>query len=340
MPSSPPTTRVVQLAALPEGLPGPEHFSVVEVPMPVPAEGEVLVRNRWFQVFPALRTLIGGGVKGTPFPPLRQGDTLFGAAIGEVVSAPRDSGLRPGDLVRHWLGWREHAVMPAGQCSPLDGTLPDPAAHLGQAGIAYTALTRDAGVRPGDTVFVSGGAGGVGSLAGQIARLLGAGRVIGSTGSPDKAARMESELGYDTALVRGGRPIAEQLAEAAPDGIDVLVDNVGGEQLQAAIAAARPGARFVLVGTLAGQLAPDRTGTTAPVEIDTFQLIAKRIGMRGFGGLDDAGPRPEWAERFGAWLRSGALTFPHARVAGIEHAPRALHELITGRHLGAVIVEL
>ncbi|MEV3921278.1 MDR family NADP-dependent oxidoreductase [Actinomadura coerulea] len=340
MPSSPRTSRVVQLAAVPDGLPGPEHFSVVDAPMPAPADGEVLVRNRYFQVFPALRTLIGGGVKGTPFPPLRQGDPLFGAAIGEVVSAPRDTRLRPGDLVRHWLGWREHAVMPADQCTPLDGTLPDPVAHLGQAGVAYTALARDARVRPGDTVFVTGGAGGVGSLAGQIARLLGAGRVIGSTGSPDKAARLVSELGYDAAVVRDGRPVAGQLAEAAPGGIDVLVDNVGGEQLRAAITAARPGARFVLVGTLAGQLAPDRAGTTAPVEVDTFQLIAKRIEMRGFGGLDDAGDRPEWAERFGAWLRSGDIAFPHVRVAGIENAPRALHELIGGRHLGAVIVEL
>ncbi|URN08302.1 NADP-dependent oxidoreductase [Actinomadura madurae] len=333
----PPTSRIVQLAALPDGLPRPEHFAVVEVPVPVPDEGDVLVRNRFFQVFPAVRTLIGGGVEGTPFPPLRPGDPLFGAAIGEVVSAPPDAGPRPGDLVRHWLGWREYAVMPADQCSPLDDTLPDPAAHLGQAAIAYAALTRDAPVRPGGTVFVSGGAGGVGSLAGQIARLLGAGRVIGSTGSQEKAGRLVSELGYDAALIRGTEPFAEQLAKAAPDGIDVVVDNVGGEQLRAAIAAARHDARFVLVGTLAGQLAPGRSGTTAPVEIDTFQLVARRIAMRGFGGLDGTG---EWAERFGGWLRAGDITFPHVRVRGIDQAPRALHDLIGGQYLGAVIIEL
>ncbi|MEU8310882.1 hypothetical protein AB0C84_46250, partial [Actinomadura sp. NPDC048955] len=95
MSSKPRTTRAVQLAALPDGLPGPEHFSVVDVPVPVPADGEVLVRNRYFQVVPLLRTLIGGGVKGTPFPPLRPGDTLFGAAVGEVVAAPGVAGLRP-----------------------------------------------------------------------------------------------------------------------------------------------------------------------------------------------------------------------------------------------------
>jgi NADPH-dependent curcumin reductase CurA len=343
MPTLPASVREVRLASLPDGLPEPEHFTIVRTPPPVPGDGDVLVRNRFFHVFPALRTLIGGGVAGAPFPPLRPGDTLFGAAIGEVVSAPPNTGLRPGDLVLHFQGWREYAAVPAGQCTPVDDALPDPVAHLGSAALAYTALTRDAPVRRGDTVFVTGGAGGVGSLAGQIARLLGAGRVIGSTGSPAKAERLVKELGYDAAVIRDagpdGKPIAEQLAQAAPDGIDVLLDNVGGEQLRAAIAAARPGARFVLVGTLAGQMSPGLPGTTGPAEIDTFQLIIKRIEMRGFGGLDD-GAEGRWAERVGGWLRSGELTFPHVRIAGIERAPQALHEVISGRHLGAVVVEL
>ncbi|MFI0412212.1 MDR family NADP-dependent oxidoreductase [Actinomadura sp. 3N508] len=338
----PGTSREVRLAVRPEGLPEPEHFAVVEVPMPVPGDGEVLVRNRFFHVFPALRTLIGGSVRDAPFPGLQPGDTLYGKAIGEVVSAPPDAAVRPGDLVEHWLGWREYAAVPAGQCAPLGDALPDPAAYLGQAAIAYTALTRDARLRPGDTVFVSGGAGGIGSLAGQFARALGAGRVIGSTGSPDKAKRLVSELGYDAAVLRGAGtlPIADQLAEAAPDGIDVLIDNVGGEQLRAALATARTGARFALVGTLAGQLSPDLSGTTAPVEIDTFQVIVKGIEIRGFGSSTGPAVDPGWAERFGGWLRSGEVTFPHARVAGIENAPRALHEMIGGRHLGTVIVEL
>lgn len=344
MPTSPESVREIRLATLPDGLPKPEHFTIASTPPPVPGDGDVLVRNRFFHVFPALRMLLGEGVPGAPFPPLRPGDVLFGAAIGEVVSAPPGTDLRPGDLVRHFLGWREYAAVPAGQCAPVDDVLPDPVVHLGSAAIAYTALTRDAPVRRGDTVFVTGGAGGVGSMAGQIARLLGAGRVVGSTGSPAKAERLVAELGYDAAVIRGAgpdaEPIAAQLAEAAPDGIDVLVDNVGGEQLQSAIGAARTGARFVIVGALAGQMAPGLSGTTAPVEIDTFQLITKRIGMRGFGGLDGGQERPSWAERVGGWLRSGELTFPHVRVAGIDRAPQALQEVIDGRHLGTVVVEL
>ncbi|XVQ06992.1 MDR family NADP-dependent oxidoreductase [Spirillospora sp. CA-255316] len=338
MPTQPRTNREVRLAALPEGLPLPEHFTITPTPVPVPGPGQALVRNRFFQVFPALRTLIGGGVPGAPMPPLRPGDTLFGAAIGEVVSAPDGTGLRPGDLVHHWQGWREYAAVDATACTPLGDSLPDPVAHLAQGHTAYTALTHAAQTRPGDTVLVTGAAGAVGSLAGQIARVLGAARVIGSTGSPAKADRLTAELGYDAVVLRGTEPIAVQLAEAAPGGIDVLVDNVGGDQLQAAVAAARTGARFALVGTLARQLSPDGTGTTAPVELDTFQLIVKQITLRGVTGT--AGTRQEWNQRFGDWLRSGRITFPHVRVPGIDRAPQALHELISGRHLGAVVVEV
>ncbi|MGW4640672.1 MDR family NADP-dependent oxidoreductase [Sphaerisporangium sp. NPDC004334] len=339
MPHLPQVSREVRLAVATGGLPEPDHFVVAEVPVPAPGEGQVLVRNRFFHVFAALRTLIGGSVRDAPYPPLRPGDTLFGAAVGEVVSAPADSGVRPGDLVSHWLGWREYAVVPEGGFTPLGDALPDPAAHLSQGGLAYTALTRDAEVRPGDTVLVTGAAGAVGSLAGQIARLLGAGTVIGSTGSAEKAGRLVSELGYDAAVVRGGEPIGEQLAKAAPDGIDVLLDNVGGEQLQAAVAAARPGARFVLVGALSGQMAPEGTGGTAPVELDTYRLILRRLSIRAFQGADER-TRSQWAGLFGGWLRSGAITFPHVRVTGIENAPRALYDTMRGRHFGTVIVEL
>jgi 2-alkenal reductase len=277
-------------------------------------------------------------VKGAPFPPILPGDTLFGPAVGEVVSAPEGSGLRPGELVRHMVGWREYAAVPAAQCVPLGDALPDPTAYLSQGATAYAALIANGGVRPGETVFVSGGAGAVGSMAGQIARLLGAGRVIGSTGSREKGERLVSELGYDAAVIRGAEPIAEQLEKAAPDGIDHFVDNVGGEQLQAALAAARPGARFVLAGALSGQLTPTSTGGTAFVELDFYQVILKGITISGLRVPAEA--RSEWLQRFGGWLRSGEISFPHVRVAGIENAPQALHEVIDGRHFGAVIVEL
>ncbi len=335
------TSREVRLVSKPAGLPGPAHFVVTETPLPVPKDGEVLVRNHYFQVFPAmLRTMIGGGTE--VHPALFPGDTLLGPAVGEVVSAPGTSPLRTGELVSHWLGWREYAAVPAEACTPLgDDTLPDPVAHLSQGWTAYGALTRAAKVRPGDTVFVTGGATAVGVLAGQIARLLGAGRVIGTTGSPEKAARMVAEFGYDAALLRGAEPIADQLAKAAPEGIDVLLDTVGGDHLEAAVAAARPEARLVLVGVLAAQLSPEGTGATAPpVTFDASLLILRRIQLLGFTAQDHPDALPEWIERFDGWLRSGAITFPHVRVAGIEHATRVLQETIDGRHLGTVVVDV
>ncbi|MEV5507311.1 hypothetical protein [Streptomyces orinoci] len=138
----------IRLAVRPEGLPGPEHFELVRRPLPVPEAGQVLVRNRYFRVSASLRMMIAQGaedVPGVPFPALRPGDTLAEEAIGEVVSAPEDSGLRPGELVSHFLGWREYAVLGPERCVPLPPEdLPDPGARLGHGWTAYAALTRGA----------------------------------------------------------------------------------------------------------------------------------------------------------------------------------------------------
>ncbi|MFF1869803.1 NADP-dependent oxidoreductase [Streptomyces sp. CB03911] len=336
----PRTTREVRLAGVPEGLPRPEHFTLVRTPPPTPGPDQVLIRNRYFLVFPGLLTLIGGDLEGLPLPTLRPGDALIGPAVGEVVAAPPGSPLRIGDTVSHLLGWREYALAEAAGCTPLDDTLPDPVAYLSPGSAAYGALTRLAEVRAGDTVLVTGAAGAVGSLAGQIARLLGAARVIGSTGSPAKAERLVSELGYDAVLLRGAGPLAAQLAQAAPEGIDVLLDNVAGEHLVAALGAARQGARFALVGTLSGQASAQRTGSGAPVEIDAFRLLVKGVSLRGYNGADHPEVAQEWTGRFGAWLRSGEIRFPHVRIAGIDRAPQALRDMIGGKHFGAVVVEL
>ncbi|SCK21547.1 hypothetical protein YUYDRAFT_02228 [Streptomyces sp. ScaeMP-e48] len=340
-PPLPRTAREIRLVSVPDGLPTTENFAVVEAPLPTPAAGQVLVRNHFFLVFPGLRTLIGGEVDGVPLPALSPGDALFGPAVGEVVAVPEGSPLRPGDTVTHLQGWRDHAVVDAAACTPVGDVLPDPVAHLAQGSSAYGALTRLAGVRAGDTVLVTGAAGVVGTLAGRIAKLLGAGRVIGTTRSPGKAERLVSELGYDAVLLSGSEPpFAAQLAAAAPEGIDVLLDTVGGEQLTAAVGAARPGARFALVGALSGQLSARRAGGSAPAEIDTFRIVVKGLSLRGYSGGDHPDVEQEWTGRFGEWLRSGEITFPHTRVPGIDRAPRALQELIEGRHFGAVVVEL
>ncbi|MFJ3667486.1 MDR family NADP-dependent oxidoreductase [Streptomyces sp. NPDC090106] len=330
------THRLVRLARRPDGLPTPDDFTLVQEPIPVSDASHVLVRNTHFLVFPGLRTLIGGETRDVPLPPLHPGDTLFGPAIGEVV----DGGLQKGQLVLHLQGWREYATPAAAECRLLDGILPEPVAHLAQGSAAYGALTRLAEVREGDTVFVTGAAGAVGTMAGQVARLLGAARVVGSTGSPDKAQRLERDLGYDAVVLRGATPVGEQLAEVAPDGVDVVLDTVGGEQLTAAVHVANRGARFALVGALDGQLSPDRAGGSAPTVLDTYRLLTRGITVSGYNGVDHPDVEAEWEARFGDWLRAGDIRFPYTPVRGMERAPGALPALIAGRSFGASIVEL
>lgn len=329
-------SREVRLAARPLGPVTDDLFTLAERPVPEPGPGQVLVRNTFMSVAAVMRTLMDES-SAVPAPQFQVGEALHGPAVGEVVAAP-GTGLAPGDLVTHQLGWREYALLDEAAATRIEpGVLPDPAGYLSQGPTAWMGIVRGAEVRPGDTVFVTGAAGGVGSLAGQIARLRGAGRVIGSTGSPEKAERLVAEFGYDAVVLRGAGPIEEQLRRAAPEGIDALFDNVGGEQLQAALAVANRGARLAIVGALAGQLTGGDRGTT---EIDTLSLLSRSITLRGTALYDHLDLIPEWHTRFGQGLREGTLTFPHARLQGIEQAPRALRELTEGRHLGAVLVEL
>ncbi|GFE22396.1 MDR family NADP-dependent oxidoreductase [Streptomyces nigrescens] len=331
------THREVRLTARPQGPVTDDLFEIVEVPVPEPGPGQVLVRNTVMAVAAVMRTLMDEN-NVVPVPAFEVGEPLNGPALGEVVAAP-GTGLTPGDLVEHRLGWREYALLDADgvhRCDP--GLMPDPAAYLSQGPTAWMGIVRGAEVRPGDTVFVTGAAGGVGSLAGQIARLRGAARVIGSTASQEKADRLIKEFGYDAVVIRGAGPIEEQLRAAAPEGIDALFDNVGGEQLGAAIAVANTGARLALVGALSSQLSEE--GKPHRTEIDTLSLLARNITLRGVALHAHMDLVPEWNQRFGQGLRDGTLTFPHTRLHGIEQAPRALRELTEGRHLGAVLVEL
>jgi NADPH-dependent curcumin reductase CurA len=335
-PGVPGAHREVRLAARPQGPLTTRHFDVVQVPLPQAGPGRVLVRNRFMSVGAGMRMMMERDA-AVPMPLYEPGKVLWGPAVGEVIDAGGE-GLEPGCLVSHHSGWREYAAVPAHEARRLEpDALPDPALGVSWGFTAWLAVAKAARVRPGDTVFVTSAAGGVGSLAGQLARLHGATRVIGSTGSRHKADILLRQLGYDAALLRGTERFDDRLRQAAAPGLDVIIDTVGGEQLRAGLALARPGARVALVGCLSGQA---DGGTTTPVELDTAALIARGITITGVSSLAHTAEIPQWEKEFGQAVRSGRLTVPQARLTGIEQAPRALCELLEGRYVGGVLVEL
>jgi NADPH-dependent curcumin reductase CurA len=245
-----------------------------------------------------------------------------------------------GATVSHFLGWRDYAVLDAAAATVLDVTALPPQAYLGPLGTtgltAYVALTDVAPVRPGDTVFVSSAAGAVGSVAGQVARLLGAATVIGSAGGPDKAKKLTTDFGFDVAVDHRAAPIAEQLARAAPHGIDVYLDSVGGDHLAAALGAARPGARFALVGAISSYNAAG----PVPGPDNLFLAYWKEVTMRGMLVTSYLDRFPEWIGRAGGWLRDGSLRSAETVVDGLEAAPGALLGVLAGANTGKMLVRL
>ncbi|MFI9818130.1 NADP-dependent oxidoreductase [Saccharothrix variisporea] len=301
-----------------------ESFATARVPVRDPEPGEVVVRN-------AFTSLDPGMLRRVTEPDLSHGYTLgaplHGEAVGHVV-ASADPAYRPGDAVAHPFGWREYAVAPSSAVRRVDpDAYPSLSTHLNFGLVAYVGLFDIAGFRPGDTVFVSSAAGAVGGLVGQFARRAGAKRVIGSAGTPAKVAHVRDRLGFDAAFDHHD-DVDVRLREAAPDGIDVYFDNVGGTQLTAAVEHLNPGGRVVLCGVLADGAA-----------LDPRTLLAHRASVRAFSVLDHLHRAPDFGRDFRAWLRDG-LVYDETVVDGLENAPRALLDLRAGRYTGKVVVRI
>jgi NADPH-dependent curcumin reductase CurA len=331
------TSREIHLAARPSGEPVPSDFALVEVELPDPEDGQILVRNRLVSVDPYMR----GRMNDVPsyVPPFSLGEPLDGGAVGEVV-ASRAEGFAEGDLVLHDRGWREYALLDARRVRRIDADAAPPSAYLGVLGgtglTAYVGLLDIAGLREGDVVFVSGAAGAVGSIAGQIAKLRGH-TVIGSAGSAAKVAHLRDDLGFDAAFDYHDGPVSKRLREAAPDGIDVYFDNVGGEHLEAAIFSLRNHGRVALCGAVSAYNA-----TEAPAGPRNLALaIGKRLTLRGFIVFDHNDRRADFEREVGGWLREGRLAAHETIVeGGIEQAPQAFIDLLRGANTGKMLVRL
>lgn len=329
--------REIHLAARPFGEPGAENFQLVTTALPEPAEGQVLVRNTWMSVDPYMRGRMDDAE--SYLPPFQLGAPLDGSAIGEVV-ASRSADIGVGTTVVHFLGWREYAAVDATAATVADLALAPAEAWLGALGTtgltAYAALTQVAPVREGDVVLVSAAAGAVGSIAGQLARRLGAARVIGSTGGTVKAKKLVADFGYDVAIDYRAGSVAEQLAKAAPDGIDVYVDHVGGNHLVAAIDALRHGGRLAMVGAISSYNATE----PVPGPGNLFTLAAKDATLRGMVISSYFHLFPEWIGKAAGWLADGSLYTELTVAEGIERAPAAFVDMMRGGNVGKMLVKL
>ena len=248
--------REVQLVSRPVGWPTPENFALVESAPTDLAEGQIRVRNEVMSVDPYMRGRMSDAKSYAE--PYALGEAMHGGAVGVVVES-RAEGIAVGDHVLHGLGWREEAVLDATSARVVDTSVAPASAYLGVLGMtgltAYAGLTRVAKLTEGDVVFVSGAAGAVGSAVGQIAKALGASRVIGSAGSDAKVRHLLDDLGFDAAFNYKDGRVSDLLRAAAPDGIDVYFDNVGGDHLEAAIGSLR-------LGVASRSAAPSRSTTT------------------------------------------------------------------------------
>ncbi|MFC4455863.1 NADP-dependent oxidoreductase [Deinococcus sonorensis] len=332
------TSREVQLVARPQGAPRPTDFRLTEQPLPEPQDGQLLVENLYLTVDPYMRGRMNDVKSYTP--PFALNETMTGGAVGRV-RVSRAEGVQAGEYVLHDQGWRTHAVLDARRARvirPLPGV--PLSAYLGVLGMpgltAYAGLLRVAAFQPGDAVFVSGAAGAVGSAVGQIARLKGASRVVGSAGSADKVRHLTDVLGFDAAFSYRDGPVGRQLREAAPDGLDVYFDNVGGEHLEAAISSLKPGGRAAICGMIS-----QYNSTEPPVAPRNLaQMIGKQLTLRGFLVTPHYDLYDTFVQEVGGWIQAGQLHYDETVVDGIEAAPGAFIGLLEGQNTGKMIVRL
>jgi NADPH-dependent curcumin reductase CurA len=320
----------VVLAARPQGEPKASDFEVREAVDAAPGEGEVLVRNVFVSVDPYMRSRMAG--MRTYVGPYEIGGPIDGGAVGRVVES-RHEGFAEGDWVMSTLGWCEQGIAAGDRLRKLDASLAPPSTAIGVLGMpgltAWVGLVDIGQIKEGETIYVSGAAGAVGSAAAQIAKLKGL-RVIGSAGSPEKVDWLRS-LGVEAFCYR------EQSArDALADGIDVFFDNVGGDQLEAALGALRPFGRVIACGAISRY--NDESPAAGPRNLGF--VVTKRLRMQGFIVSDHRDRFLPFLAEVGPWVAAGELQYRETFVEGIENLPAAFAGLFQGDNTGKMLVRV
>ena len=332
-----PENRRLVLAQRPVGMVDDKTLRLEVTDAPEPGDGEALVKVQWLSIDPTIRT--GMDDRPSYLPPIGVGEVVRSGGIGEVVDS-RTSRLAVGDVVYGLTGWQDYTVASESDAMQVVPPGIDPRAALNVYGAngmtAYFGLLEVGRLQEGDTVVVSGAAGATGSLAGQMAKLKGAGPVVGIAGTPEKCAWVTETLGFDAAVDYHHEDVARALHRHCPKGIDLYFDNVGGDILDICLGQLAMRGRVVLCGAISAYNATARPRGPSNV----VNLIPMRGRMEGFIVLD-------FLERFAAaqlelagWLADGRIVHTEHVVHGLERAPEALNMLFTGANTGKVLVEL
>ncbi|HEU0249761.1 MAG TPA: NADP-dependent oxidoreductase [Solirubrobacteraceae bacterium] len=328
--------RQFRLASRPQGMVTRENFEIVQEPVAEPATGEVLVKTQYISLDPAMRGWMAEG--RSYIPPVQIGEVMRAGMLGEVIASGGER-FSPGDHVTGWLGVQEYAVCPESAVFAVDPAAAPLTTYLGALGMpgmtAYFGLLDVAEPKDGETVVVSGAAGAVGSVVGQIARIKGC-RAIGIAGGPEKCEWVAGELGFDACIDYKSANVATALREHCPEGIDVYFDNVGGEILDAALARLARGGRVAICGAISQYNNLDSMRGPS----NYMSLLVNRARMQGFVVLDYVDRFAEAQQEMAGWLAQGKLIAREDVVDGFDNFPEALVRLFAGENVGKLVLKV
>ena len=325
----------ILLAGRPTGAVSEEHFRIVESPLPVPAEGQVLVRNDWLSLDPYMRGRMSDAKSYAKSVDI--GEVMVGGTAGEVIES-RNPRFKAGDKVVGALGWQHYGLSDGVGLMKIDNPVAPLSAYLGILGMpgitAWIGLLDIGQPKPGETVVVSAASGAVGSVVGQLAKIKGC-RAVGIAGGAAKCRHVVEDLGFDACVDYKGGSLAADMKAAVPRGIDVYFDNVGGEVLDAVLPNMNAFSRIPLCGLISQYSATEAYG------VKQFRsFLVNRIRLQGFICFDRLELWPQAQRELGGWLVEGKLKYRETVAAGLRAAPRAFIGLLKGENLGKQLVEL